>query len=82
MRELTEMTRGAGATDESALTAKLEALEAQVSSSEEQVRDAYRQLEQILSVEQRARLRLFEQRMERQKLQLLARAREEVRQQE
>lgn len=78
LRELNELTRPGVAGDQAALTAKLGALDQHMTSSEQQVRDAYQQLEQVLTLEQRARWPLFEQRMERQKLQLIARARAQV----
>jgi hypothetical protein len=81
LRELNDLTRASGAADQAALSSKLAALEEQVSASEQQVREAYQQLEEVLTVEQRARLRLFEQRMERQKLQLIAQARSQAQRQ-
>jgi hypothetical protein len=81
VRELGELTRADAGADEGAIAAKLQALEAQVSQSEQEVRDAYAELEQGLTVEQRARLRVFEQRMERRKLELIAQARRQVQEQ-
>jgi hypothetical protein len=75
LRELNELTRPGAATDDAALTAKLAEIEERTAVLEQQVRDAVGQLQEGLTLAQRARLPLFEQRMDRQKLQLLARAR-------
>jgi hypothetical protein len=75
LRELNELTRPGAATDDAALAAKLAEIEERTAASEQQVRDAVGQLQDVLTLAQRARLPLFEQRMDRQKLQLLARAR-------
>ncbi|MEO7190529.1 MAG: hypothetical protein ABI051_05690 [Vicinamibacterales bacterium] len=82
VNELAQLTRGGGGpiSDES-LAVKLKAVEEQAARSAQMIRDAYQQLDDGLSVPQRARFRVFEQRMERQKLELMARAREQVRQQ-
>jgi hypothetical protein len=79
VRELGDLTRAGAPADETALAAKLRSLEEQAARADREVREAYEQLEQVLSVEQRARLRVFEQRMERRKLELIAQAREQAR---
>jgi hypothetical protein len=58
------------------LAAKLKALDDVTADFERQTREAYASLEETLTVRQRARFRIFEQRMERQKLDLIARARQ------
>jgi hypothetical protein len=77
LRLLAELNRSgeAGTEDESAVSEALGALDAGVAAADVQVRDARADLEEILSVRQRARYRAFEARMEREKLQLIARAR-------
>ena len=78
--ELAQLTRGGGAApDEDALAVKLKALEDQAVESGRLIRDAYQQLEATLSVPQRARFRVFEQRMEQRKLELIAQARQQAR---
>jgi hypothetical protein len=75
LNELNQISRGAEPADEATLNAKLKALDEVNAAVEQEVRDAYARVEEVLDVRQRARLRIFEQRMERQKLDLMARAR-------
>jgi Spy/CpxP family protein refolding chaperone len=79
VRELGDLTRAGAPADETALAAKLRALEEQAARADQEVREAYVQLEQVLTVDQRARLRVFEQRMERRKLDLISQARQQAR---
>ncbi len=81
LRLLAELNRSGEAVseDESAVSDALGALDAGVAAADVQVRDARADLEAILSVRQRARYRAFEARMEREKLQLIARARANAR---
>lgn len=74
--ELTAMSRsgGSGADDE-AVARAIEALDADMADADRQVQDARVSLDEVLTVQQRARYRAFEARMEREKLQLIARAR-------
>jgi hypothetical protein len=80
LRALNDLTRS-GAADDTTLSSKLSEIDQQAASAEQQIRDAHQQVEQVLSVDQRARFLVFEQRMERQKLQLIARARAQAAQQ-
>jgi hypothetical protein len=74
--ELTALSRSGGAgTDDEAMARVLEALDADMVEADRQVREARVSLDEVLSVPQRARYRTFEVRMEREKLQLIARAR-------
>lgn len=75
LNELNAISRGAEPVDEAALTAKLKALDDLTASVNADERDASAKVEEILDVRQRVRFRVFEQRMERQKLDLMARAR-------
>jgi hypothetical protein len=75
LNELNQMSRGAEPADEATLNVKLKALDDLSAAVDQDVRDAYARVEEILDVRQRARFRIFEQRMERQKLDLMARAR-------
>jgi hypothetical protein len=61
--------------DETAIAERLRALDELDARSAADIRKAYEGLDQVLDVRQRARLRLFEERVERQKLELLMRAR-------
>jgi hypothetical protein len=78
IRDLGDLTRTGSPADEAALAEKLRLLENEAARSDEEVRDAYAHLEEVLSVDQRARLRVFEQRMERRKLELIAQARQQA----
>lgn len=75
LNELNQISRGAEPADEATLNTKLKALDDLSASVDQDVREAYARVEDILDVRQRARFRIFEQRMERQKLDLMARAR-------
>lgn len=61
--------------DEAAMAERLRALEAFRVSAEQQLRETVAGVDALLTVPQRARLRVFEGRIERQKLELLSRAR-------
>jgi hypothetical protein len=62
--------------DEAATTVKLKALDDFTTRSNEEVRTAYSAIDAVLDLRQRARFRIFEEMMERRKLDLLARARQ------
>jgi hypothetical protein len=79
LRELNDLTRAPGAQDDEAVAAKMAALDQQSLTASQQLRAAYQAVEEVLTVQQRGRLRVFEQQMERQKLELMARAREAAR---
>jgi hypothetical protein len=73
--ELNAINRNGTATDDAAVAALLQSLDAEMADADRQVREAREDLDQVLTVRQRARYRTFELRMEREKLQLIARAR-------
>jgi hypothetical protein len=75
LRELADLSRGSGAADDATVTQRLTALEEQRARGETAIRDAMAALDAGLTVPQRARFRVFERRMEQQRLDLLARAR-------
>jgi len=79
LNELQALARGGGPVDEDVLAAKVKALDDQKLEAEQLIRNAHEQLDATLSVPQRARFRFFEQRMERQELDLIARARTQAR---
>lgn len=80
LNELSALGRpGAAAMDDAAVGRLLEALDADLAEADRRVHDARAQLDEILTVRQRARYRTFEARMEREKLVLINRARAEAR---
>ena len=78
MRRVMELRRllNTGAADEAALREQLKALDELDVKSQAEVRKAYEALAQVLTVEQQARFRVFEELMERRKLELVTRARQ------
>jgi hypothetical protein len=79
LNEITQMTRRGTAANQAALGARLDDLEARDRAAENEIAEARRTVEETLTVEQRARFRLFEGRMERRKLELMAQARQQAR---
>ena len=74
--ELARMTAPSAATvDEAAVRDRLRALQELESRSAAELRRAYDSIDQQLDVRRQARFRVFEQNMERRKLQLMLRAR-------
>ena len=65
--------------DESALRDKLQQLRAFDDQAASDLRRAYEDIDQVLDVRQQARFRVFEDQMERRKVELLMRARQNVR---
>jgi len=74
MQELRRMAQ-APTPDEQALRGRLKALQDHESAAADELRRAYEAVDELLDPRQQARFRLFEDRMERQKLDLLIRAR-------
>jgi hypothetical protein len=70
---------GGLALDDAGIKAKLEQLRDLDDRGAADVRQAYDALDQMLDLHQRARLRVFEEQMERRKVELLARARQGAR---
>jgi len=79
LNELNQISRGAEPADDATLTTKLKALDEVSAQADQEVRDAYARLDEILSVRQRVGFRVLEQNMERRKLDLLAQARNAAR---
>src|SRR4051794_19219275 len=77
LRRLTDLQTGAG--DESTLTERLRSLRDEDERAAAEVRKAYDGVDESLDIRQQARFRLFEERMEQQKLELLMRARQNAR---
>jgi hypothetical protein len=73
--ELGRLTAPSATIDEAAVRDRLRALQELESRSAAEVRRAYETIDQQLDVRQQARFRVFEQNMERRKLQLMLRAR-------
>lgn len=63
--------------DEGALKERLSALQELESRSAAEMRKAYNDLDQVLTVRQQARFRVFEEQIERRKIELLMRARQQ-----
>jgi hypothetical protein len=74
--ELREMLRSEAPPDDAALTAKIKAVDDVPAQYAELIRKAYADIDGPLTPKQRARFRTFEEMMEQQKLDLLARARQ------
>ena len=62
--------------DDAALKERLSALQELESRSAAELRSAYNQLDEILDLRQQARFRVLEEQLERRKLELLMRARQ------
>jgi hypothetical protein len=76
LNELRGLLPGPGAVaDEAAVTAKIKEVDDFLVKAAEDVRLAYQAIDQTLNLRQRARFRMFEEQMERKKLDLIARAR-------
>jgi Spy/CpxP family protein refolding chaperone len=80
VRGLNELLGAADASDD-AVAAKVAALDALDADAARQLHDALAGIDEVLTVRQRARFRVFEEAMERRKLDLLARARAQARRQ-
>lgn len=78
LNQLALATRGSAPADAETVRERLEAFESFRVRAEDELRMARDSVDEVLTVEQRARFHVFEQRMERQKLELMARARREA----
>lgn len=74
LQDLRRLTQEANP-DENTLRARMNALEEHDVRAADELRRAYAAMDEVLDARQQARFRLFEDRMERQKLDLLMRAR-------
>jgi hypothetical protein len=75
LRDLNALVN-ASAVDEAMVTAKLKELDDIDAAAQREVQDAYAAIDQVLDLRQRVRFRVFDETMERRKLELLARARQ------
>ena len=84
MGELQRLTnpRAAERGDEAAIKERLAALQELESRNAAEMRKAYAALDEVLDVRQQARFRVFEEQIERRKIELLMRARQQNRQQQ
>jgi Spy/CpxP family protein refolding chaperone len=74
LQDLRQLTRSP-TTDDQTLRARMKALDEHDARAAAELRRAYDAMDQVLDARQQARFRLFEERLERQKLDLLMRAR-------
>ena len=81
MRALRELNRLSQAekTDDSAIREQLRALQEMESRTSAEVRKAFDSIDQVLDIRQQASFRLFEEMMERRKIELVTRARQNFR---
>ena len=75
LRDLNAMAFAGQRPDDAALTEKLKAFDQQTERTAQEMRQVTQELDGIFTPYQRVRFRLFEERMERRKIELLARAR-------
>ena len=78
MRELNNLAgpQASGPIDENAIRDRLKALREHDERAAADLRKAYETLDEVLDIRQQARFRIFEEMIERRKLDLLVRARE------
>lgn len=74
LQDLRRLTQSSTA-DENTLRGRMKALDEHDARAAEELRRAYDAMDEVLDARQQARFRLFEERLERQKLDLLVRAR-------
>jgi Spy/CpxP family protein refolding chaperone len=77
LREINRLTAPGASSDDAAIGAALVALKQQDARVASELQKAYERVDQTLTVRQQARFRLFEEQMERRKLDLLMRARQQ-----
>jgi len=77
LRRLTNPEKGSN--DEASITERLKALREEDDRASADLKRAYEGVDETLDIRQQARFRLFEERMEQQKLELLTRARANAR---
>jgi hypothetical protein len=80
LAELARMTAPQATTDEAAIRERLSALQELESRAAAENRKAYTELDALLEPRQQARFRVFEEQIERRKLELMLRARQNARQ--
>jgi len=79
VQQMTALTQNGGAMDDETVAAKLKALDDQAGRADAEIRQAYQEIDALLTPQQRLRFRAFEVRMEQRKLELISRAREAAR---
>lgn len=79
LQRLTNPRAAAGRGDEAAIKERLTALQELESRNAAEMRKAYNALDDVLDVRQQARFRVFEEQIERRKIELLMRARQQNR---
>lgn len=79
VQELRQMTGPSSTLDENAVRERLRALRDHDARADADLRKAYDEVDAVLDTRQQARFRIFEEQMERRKLDLLMRAREGAR---
>jgi hypothetical protein len=79
LQRLTNARRGDGTGSEAELKQRLTALQEVESRSAADIRKAYDAIDEVLDVYQQARFRVFEEQIERRKLELIVRARQQNR---
>ena len=82
LAELGRMSAPAATADEAAIRERLSALQELEARSAAENRKAYSELDALLDPRQQARFRVFEEQIERRKLELMLRARQNVRQEQ
>jgi Spy/CpxP family protein refolding chaperone len=76
MRALRALADAAGAGEDAAIRARLQALQEHDARAAIEVQEAYAAIDAVLNLPQQARFRVFEDTMERRKLELMMRARQ------
>jgi seryl-tRNA synthetase len=76
VQQMTALSQNGGAMDDQTVAAKLKALDDQAARADAEIRQAYQEIDALLTPQQRLRFRAFEVRMEQRKLELISRARE------
>lgn len=79
VQQMNALTPNGGAVDDQTLTEKLKALDDQAARADAEIRQAYQDIDAVLTPQQRLRFRAFEVRMEQRKLELISRARQSAR---
>jgi seryl-tRNA synthetase len=79
VQQMTALSQNDGALDDQTVAAKLKALDDQAARADAEIRQAYQEIDALLTPQQRLRFRAFEVRMEQRKLELISRAREAAR---
>ena len=77
LQRLTNVRRQGGTASEAELKPRLSALQELQSRSAAEMRKAYDAIDEVLDVHQQARFRVFEEQIERRKLELIVRARQQ-----